>query len=69
MGDSATAMRDPIFYRWHAFVDDVFQEHKNTLPQYTVQQVKFILTLHFFYHTSYIMINTHYHKMCIYMYR
>lgn len=51
MGDSATAMRDPIFYRWHAFVDDVFQEHKNTLPQYTVQQVKFILILHLFYHT------------------
>ncbi|XP_043262252.1 LOW QUALITY PROTEIN: phenoloxidase 1-like [Colletes gigas] len=22
MGDSATAMRDPIFYRWHAFVDE-----------------------------------------------
>lgn len=40
MGDSATAMRDPVFYRWHAFVDDVFQEHKNTLPQYTVQQVR-----------------------------
>lgn len=60
MGDSATAMRDPIFYRWHAFVDDVFQEHKNTLPQYTVQQVKFILIyiiliLHLFNHN----INTH----------
>ncbi|XP_017796963.1 PREDICTED: LOW QUALITY PROTEIN: phenoloxidase 2-like [Habropoda laboriosa] len=41
MGDSATAMRDPIFYRWHAFIDDVFQEHKNTLPQYTVQQLDF----------------------------
>lgn len=69
MGDSATAMRDPIFYRWHAFVDDVFQEHKNTLPQYTVQQVKFILILHLFYHTIYIVINTHYYKMCIYMHR
>ncbi|XP_015593471.1 phenoloxidase 1 [Cephus cinctus] len=41
MGDSATAMRDPIFYRWHAFVDDVFQEHKNTLPAYTVEQLNF----------------------------
>lgn len=39
MGDPATAMRDPIFYRWHAFVDDIFQEHKNTLPRYTAQQV------------------------------
>ncbi|GLH11231.1 Phenoloxidase 1 [Gryllus bimaculatus] len=35
IGDSATAMRDPIFYRWHAFIDDLFQEHKNTLPRYT----------------------------------
>ncbi|XP_076646002.1 phenoloxidase 1-like [Halictus rubicundus] len=41
MGDSATAMRDPIFYRWHAFVDDVFQEYKNTLPEYTVQQLDY----------------------------
>lgn len=40
MGDPTTAMRDPIFYRWHAFVDDLFQEHKNTLPRYTTQQVK-----------------------------
>ncbi|KOC58852.1 Phenoloxidase subunit A3 [Habropoda laboriosa] len=41
MGDTATDMRDPIFYRWHAFIDDIFQEHKNTLPQYTVQQLDF----------------------------
>lgn len=40
MGDSSTAMRDPIFYRWHAFIDDIFQEHKNTLPRYTIQQVR-----------------------------
>lgn len=39
MGEPATAMRDPIFYRFHAFVDDVFLEHKNTLPEYTLQQV------------------------------
>ncbi|XP_015437253.1 PREDICTED: phenoloxidase 2-like [Dufourea novaeangliae] len=41
MGDTATAMRDPIFYRWHAFVDDVFQEYKNSLPEYTVQQLDY----------------------------
>ncbi|XP_018333662.1 phenoloxidase 1 isoform X2 [Agrilus planipennis] len=41
MGDSATAMRDPVFYRWHAFVDDMFQEHKATLPRYSVQQLTF----------------------------
>ena len=39
MGDSATAMRDPVFYRWHAFVDDIFQEYKNLLPRYQVNQV------------------------------
>lgn len=41
MGDSATAMRDPIFYRWHAYVDDMFQEFKATLPRYTVAQLGF----------------------------
>uniref|UniRef100_A0A1B6MSZ9 Tyrosinase copper-binding domain-containing protein n=1 Tax=Graphocephala atropunctata TaxID=36148 RepID=A0A1B6MSZ9_9HEMI len=41
MGDPATAMRDPIFYRWHAFIDDIFQEHKNLLPRYTVNQLGF----------------------------
>ncbi|XP_073975570.1 phenoloxidase 2-like [Rhodnius prolixus] len=41
MGDTATAMRDPIFYRWHAFIDDLFQEHKNTLPRYTEDQLNF----------------------------
>lgn len=39
MGDPATAMRDPIFYRWHAFVDDIFQEHKNVLNRYQVNEV------------------------------
>lgn len=32
MGDSSTAMRDPVFYRWHAYIDDLFQEHKQRLP-------------------------------------
>jgi len=39
MGDSATAMRDPIFYRWHAYIDDISQEFKATIPSYTVQNV------------------------------
>lgn len=39
IGDFTTAMRDPIFYRWHSFVDDVFQQFKGTLPRYTVDQV------------------------------
>lgn len=41
MGDSATAMRDPIFYRWHAYIDDLFQEHKRRLPPYTDQELNY----------------------------
>lgn len=41
MGDSATAMRDPVFYRWHAYIDDIFQEHKSRLPPYTVPQLNY----------------------------
>ncbi|GLV34926.1 Prophenoloxidase 2 [Carabus blaptoides fortunei] len=41
IGDSATAMRDPIFYRWHAFIDDIFQELKATLPGYTGPQLNY----------------------------
>ena len=40
MGDVATAMRDPVFYSWHAFINDIFNEHKNRLPPYTVAQVR-----------------------------
>lgn len=41
MGDSAVAMRDPLFYRWHKFIDSIFQEYKNTLRKYTVQELDF----------------------------
>ncbi|XP_050510953.1 phenoloxidase 1-like [Diabrotica virgifera virgifera] len=41
MGDTATAMRDPIFYRWHAYIDDIFQNFKSSLPRYTVQQLNY----------------------------
>lgn len=34
MGDVTTAMRDPIFYRWHSFIDLVFRRHKNRLNPY-----------------------------------
>jgi hypothetical protein len=39
IGDPATAMRDPVFYRLHSFVDDIFQEHKATLPRYDTNRV------------------------------
>ncbi|RZF47724.1 hypothetical protein LSTR_LSTR005988 [Laodelphax striatellus] len=41
MADNATAMRDPIFYRWHALVDDIFQKYKQTLTPYSAQQLDF----------------------------
>lgn len=39
MGDSATAMRDPVFYRWHAYIDDIFQLYKNKLAPYPNDRV------------------------------
>lgn len=41
MGDSATAMRDPIFYRWHSHIDDLFQLYKNNLPPYGNQRLDY----------------------------
>ncbi|KAL7300486.1 hypothetical protein TKK_0006488 [Trichogramma kaykai] len=41
MGDATTAMRDPVFYRWHAFVDSLFTLFKDSLPAYTTQQLVF----------------------------
>ncbi|XP_065354404.1 phenoloxidase 1-like [Calliphora vicina] len=34
MGDVTTAMRDPIFYRWHGFLDTIFNKFKTLLPPY-----------------------------------
>nr|AAC34256.1 prophenoloxidase [Hyphantria cunea] len=30
IADEATTMRDPFFYRWHAYIDDTFQRHKES---------------------------------------
>lgn len=35
MGDTATAVRDPIFFRWHKFIDNLFVLHKLNLEPYT----------------------------------
>ncbi|RHZ77122.1 hypothetical protein Glove_185g25 [Diversispora epigaea] len=32
MGDNKTASRDPIFYRWHRYVDDLFVRYQSKLP-------------------------------------
>jgi len=34
MGTPNVAMRDPLFYKWHKYIDDLIQEYKNTLPAY-----------------------------------
>ncbi|XP_052895805.1 phenoloxidase 8-like [Anopheles moucheti] len=34
MGDVTTAMRDPIFYRWHTYVNNLFQRHKLRFAPY-----------------------------------
>lgn len=41
MGDVATAMRDPVFYRWHSFINSLLVEHKNMLPRYTTEKLTF----------------------------
>ena len=41
IGDFTTAMRDPAFYRWHKFCDDVFERHKQRLNAYTAQQLSY----------------------------
>ncbi|CAG9811779.1 unnamed protein product [Chironomus riparius] len=41
IGDSATAMRDPVFYRWHQNIDDMFNEYKIRMNPYTAQQLTY----------------------------
>ncbi|XP_055918390.1 uncharacterized protein LOC129950477 [Eupeodes corollae] len=41
MGDVTTAMRDPIFYRWHSFIDQIFLKFKGLLPAYDESQLGF----------------------------
>ncbi|KAK7874024.1 hypothetical protein R5R35_013428 [Gryllus longicercus] len=37
--EPATAMRDPVFYLMHAYIDDIFREYKNTLQPYSEAQL------------------------------
>lgn len=34
-------MRDPIFYRWHAYVDEIFVTHKANLNPYSAEQLNY----------------------------
>lgn len=39
IGDIATSIRDPIFYRLHTFVDDLFEDYKKKLAPYTTKEL------------------------------
>ncbi|KAK4878033.1 hypothetical protein RN001_010539 [Aquatica leii] len=41
MAGTSTAMRDPVFYRWHSYIDFLFQIHKSVLPRYTMSQLNY----------------------------
>ncbi|CAL1261552.1 unnamed protein product [Larinioides sclopetarius] len=41
MSDTSTSLRDPIFYRYHRFIDNIFQEYKSTLKSYDKAQLDF----------------------------
>ena len=41
MDDTGTAVRDPIFFRWHKFIDDLFVRHKNKLTPYSADDLSF----------------------------
>ncbi|XP_058464518.1 phenoloxidase 1-like [Malaya genurostris] len=41
MGDVTTAMRDPVFYRWHGMIDGIFRKFLETLRPYTSAQLGF----------------------------
>lgn len=34
MADVGTAMRDPVFYRWHTFINSICIKYKKTLQPY-----------------------------------
>lgn len=41
MGSTTTAARDPFFYRWHSFIDEIFMRHKDILTPYPNDQLKY----------------------------
>jgi tyrosinase len=39
MASTFLALRDPVFYRWHQHIDDIFERHKTMLEPYPVAEV------------------------------
>lgn len=40
MGEPSTALRDPLFYRWHAYLNRLFRMHKRNLNPYAEKEVR-----------------------------
>jgi len=41
MGTTAKSIRDPMFFRMHQFIDDIFTEYKASLPAYEEEELSF----------------------------
>jgi len=41
MGIPNSAVRDPTFFRWHKYIDDLSQQYKNRLPPYDDEDLDF----------------------------
>ena len=41
LGNTATECRDPLLYRWHAYIDGIFGEYKLTLGPYKDKDLDF----------------------------
>ncbi|XP_023245051.1 phenoloxidase subunit 1-like [Copidosoma floridanum] len=41
MGDNTTAMRDPVFYRWHSYIDNLFRAFKDDTTPYSKDDLTF----------------------------
>ena len=41
MNYDQAAPRDPVFFRWHKFIDNLFEEHRSNLPSQNVRDLVF----------------------------
>jgi len=41
LGNTATECRDPLLYRWHAYIDGIFAQYKQTLGPYKNEDLEF----------------------------
>ena len=41
MGSAVGSLRDPIFYRWHTCLEEIFREYKDTLGTYADEDLNF----------------------------